>query len=246
MPNLPEAILARITDPTRAAAILGDLLELSATRGRLYFWTAYARTLISLGWRTPAAFLIALTSVRIMCLVYPRWVQLMLRHLHSEGQVSMFFGQLAVASGPLLNAIAMCLWFALPFAWMRFGLRDRLTRYACVLFFCTLPVFSFQMWLIDVSSILTMLALLAALLTPLWRRPLAVLALTSATAIAAITCFRILATIDHQRFITFSPTKGVGWLTTAFALSIAAIVCSRLHDHLLRPRSTGGAHVEPV
>lgn len=38
--TLAEALLARITGPTRAAAILGDLLELSATRGRLWFWTA--------------------------------------------------------------------------------------------------------------------------------------------------------------------------------------------------------------
>jgi hypothetical protein len=199
MLNLAERLLARITDPTRAAAIFGDLLELAATRGRLWFWTAYTRTLISLGWRTPAAFLIALTSVRIMVFVYPRWVHHVLRHLTGEWPVSMFLGQLAVAFGPLLNAIAMCLWFALPYAWMRFGLRDRLTQFACVLFFCTLPVFSFQMWLIDLSSILTMLA------------------------------------VDHQRFITFSPTKGVGWLTTAFALSVAAIVCSRLHRWLLKP-----------
>ena len=171
-----------------------------------------------------------------MVFVYPRWVHHVLRHLTGEWPVSMFLGQLAVAFGPLLNAIAMCLWFALPYAWMRFGLRDRLTQFACVLFFCTLPVFSFQMWLIDLSSILTMLALVAALLTPLWRRSLAVLALTSVTAIAAVTSsFRILAAVDHQRFITFSPTKGVGWLTTAFALSVAAIVCSRLHRWLLKP-----------
>ena len=42
-------------DPTRAAAIIGDLTEMAATRGRLWFWAAYPRTLISLGWRTPVA-----------------------------------------------------------------------------------------------------------------------------------------------------------------------------------------------
>jgi hypothetical protein len=237
-----ERLLARIADPTlgpdRAAAIYGDLLEISATRGPLWFWTAYARTLVSLGWRTPAAFLVAIASVRVMCLIYPRWIQHMARHLPGAWQVSMFFGQLAVASGPLLNAIAMCLWFALPYAWMRFGLRDRLTQFACVLFLCTLPVFSFQVWLIDLSSGITMLALLAALLSSRWRRPLIVLTSTSVTAIAAIVaCFHVLASSEHQAFRSFSPTRGVGWLITAFALAGAAFVCSLLHRRLLHPHS---------
>jgi hypothetical protein len=64
MRNLAESLLARLTTRTRAAAILGDLLELSATRGRLWFWTTYARTLLSLGWRTaPAAFVLAFASM---------------------------------------------------------------------------------------------------------------------------------------------------------------------------------------
>ena len=55
-----EWLLARIAGPNRAAAIMGDLVELSSTRGRLWFWTAYARTLISLGWRTGgSAFILA-------------------------------------------------------------------------------------------------------------------------------------------------------------------------------------------
>ena len=42
MPNLAERLLARVTDPTRAAAIMGDLQEMEPTRGRLWFCTAYA------------------------------------------------------------------------------------------------------------------------------------------------------------------------------------------------------------
>ncbi len=235
--SIAESILARTIGSARAAAIYGDLLELAAARGRLWFLAAYLRTLLALTWRAPAAFLVALACVRIMCRVYPMWVQHAVRHLPAQWQGSMFYGQLAVASGPLLNAIAMCLWFALPFAWMRFGLRDRLTTFACVMFFSTLGALSFRVWLIDVSSILTALAILAALLSSRWRRPFAVLALTSATAIAAIvSCFRLLAMSQHQPFITFSPTKGVGWLVTAFALAIAAFVCSRAHRRLLPAR----------
>ena len=52
MSNLPETLLARLTTADCAAAILGDLTELSATRGRLWFWTAYARTLLSQRWHS--------------------------------------------------------------------------------------------------------------------------------------------------------------------------------------------------
>jgi hypothetical protein len=45
---------------------MGDLLEISATRGRHWFWIAYSRTLISLGWRTPVAFVGAIVGVRFM------------------------------------------------------------------------------------------------------------------------------------------------------------------------------------
>ena len=66
MHNAPatEWLLARLTTPTRAAAIMGDLDELAATRARLWFWIAYTRTLISLGWRTPVAFLCAYACTR--------------------------------------------------------------------------------------------------------------------------------------------------------------------------------------
>jgi len=238
-----EWLLARLTTPTRASAIFGDLVEVSATRGRLWFWFAYARTLIALGWRTLAAFLIAIASVSIMFRIYPMWVQHELRHLSTGWPVNMFFGQLAVASGPLLNSIAMCLWFALPFAWIRFGLRDRLTTFACVMFLSTLGVFSFRPWLIDGASILTTFAILAALLSSGWRKPLAVLALTFATAIAAVAgCFRLLAMTEHEAFLTFSPTREVGWLVTAFALAITAIVCSLLHRRLLRTKPADFTH----
>jgi len=237
MSSLPEALLARITTPDRAAAVYGDLTELATTRGRFWFWIAYARTLISLGWRAPAALLVAIASVMIMWRVYPMWMQHAVRHLPAQWQVGMFYGQLAVVSGPFLNMIAFSLWFALPFAWMRFGRRDRLTQFACILFFSTLPVLSFRVWLVDASSIATIVVLLTALFSSRWRMPLVVLTLTSSTAIAAIiACFRLLAIEEHQAFKSFSPAKSIGWLTTAFALTIAAFVCSLLHGRLLQDR----------
>ncbi len=48
-PTPAEWLLARLTEPERAAAIYGDLTEMAATRSRLWFWTNYFRALISLG-----------------------------------------------------------------------------------------------------------------------------------------------------------------------------------------------------
>lgn len=237
MSNLPEAVLTLLTGRDRAAAIMGDLAELATSRGRLWFYISYARTLLAVGWRAGAAFLVALASVRVMTRLYPMWVQHQLHHLAAARQVNMFFGQLAVTTGPLLDAIAMCLWFTLPFAWVLFGRHDRVTRSAMALFCSTLPVFSLGAWLIDASLILTLLVLLAALFSSGWRRPMVVVALTSMTAIAGIIAsIRLLALLAHRAFLTFTPSRGVGWLSTAFALGLAGIVCTRLHAVLLRTR----------
>ena len=62
MPNTSpaEALLTLIAGPDRAAAMLGDLTEMAATRSRLWFWTSYARTAISVGWLTGGSALILL------------------------------------------------------------------------------------------------------------------------------------------------------------------------------------------
>src|ERR1019366_375463 len=54
-----ESILALFAGPDRAAAILGDLTEMAATRGRAWFLTAYARTLVSFTWRIVLALVVA-------------------------------------------------------------------------------------------------------------------------------------------------------------------------------------------
>lgn len=174
-----------------------------------------------------------------MCRVYPMWVQYRLRHLAAGWHVSMFFGRVAVVSGPYLNLIAMCLWFALPFAWLAFGRQDRLTRFAGILFVATLPVFSFREWLLDVSSIATLVVSLAAIFSSHWRRPFAILVITCATCVTTmLLLIRLLTMATGRAFATYAPTKGIGWLTTMLALAIAAFVCCLLHRRLLRHQTT--------
>src|SRR5947208_17162579 len=54
MPNAfwPEWIIARFTDRSRAAAIVGDLFEGAAEQGTLWFWLSVTGILLSLSWRS--------------------------------------------------------------------------------------------------------------------------------------------------------------------------------------------------
>ncbi len=57
--SFAEWFLSQNIGPQRASAIMGDLEELAATRGRLWFAAVYLRTLITLGWRSPVALVAA-------------------------------------------------------------------------------------------------------------------------------------------------------------------------------------------
>jgi hypothetical protein len=54
-----EWILARCTDRSRAASIVGDLLEMTAERGSVAFWFSVARITISFVWLRTLAFVAA-------------------------------------------------------------------------------------------------------------------------------------------------------------------------------------------
>jgi hypothetical protein len=229
-----EWTLKSVAGPNRGTAIYGDLTELAATRGAAWFWMAYARTLISFAWRMPVAFAAAIASVWIMSQLYPMWVQYQLHHLTSGWHVDMFFGRVALVSSPFLQAIAMCLWFVLPFAWLAFGRQDSMARLAFALCLSTLPVFSYRIWLIDASCAVTLTLLASSLFSSHWRRPFAVLAITSLTVVAAVwTLLRLLAMNGGHAWATYTPPRDLRWLATTCALAIAALVCSRLHRRLL-------------
>jgi hypothetical protein len=236
MPNSPtkttaaEWLLARLTTPTRAAAILGDLTELSATRGRLWFWTAYTRTLIALGWRTPIAFLCAI--------VISRWTAEALfttvRHL-----VPKLYGNNHHAAPhpiwqtPLWDSL-IALLFILPFVIIRFGLRDRLTRLALAIFLLTTPFYSLNSVGIAFAGIATAIMIVTALCLRTWRRPMIVLAATVAPA-AVAQFFSGVALVFFWGYFGF---RGPGWeramtLYRWLEICIAALVCSFVYLRLL-------------
>ena len=235
-----EWLLARVTTPDHASAILGDLLELSASRGRLWFWAAYARTLLSLGWRTaPTAFLVAVASMTFIFAPVIKWL------VHRGGSQRMdpgLFGNthLRIISWNFSMVTAQFLVLALPFILVRFGLRDRLTKLACALFLIAMPVFSLRQRFLDLSSLLIVVAVAAALALPQWRRPMIVLAGMGITAVAWRVPFLVGLSHVYRRHLPYlSHSTQVIYDMTTFAS--AAVVCLYLYHRLLRQRPTSNS-----
>lgn len=236
--EIAEWMLKRAAGAERGTAIYGDLVELAATHGRAWFWMAYARTMITFAWRMPAAFAAAIASVWAMSQLYPMWVQYQLANLTSGWHVDMFFGRVAVVSSPFLQAIAMCLWFTLPFAGVAFGRQDRVTRLACALCLATLPVFSYRVWLMDAASVATMMLLVRAVFSSQWRRALTVLAITCVVEVAAVgLVLHWMAMRAGQALAHYTPARGAREVATMCALALAALVCLALRRRLLRQQS---------
>lgn len=233
-----EWLLALLTTPDRAAAILGDLEELAATRSRLWFWTEYLRTLISLGWRTGgSAFILAFLCLRFMFRTILPWL---MSHRTASLSDPGLFGENSpharIVCWNLSMVTTQFLVFAFPFAWIRFGLRDRLTRLACTLFLISLPVYMLRPWVMDLSGLLTVLVLFAALIAPPWRRPLAILAATLFPAFVVKVTYLFFLPIHRYPHVFRMPASWVV-VSDAIGFAIAAAVCVVLHRRLLRPRA---------
>jgi len=243
MRNVPPAewFLSQDIGKERAAAIMGDLEELATTRGRLWFWAEYIRTLMSLGWRTGgSAFILAMVCMRLFYrIVLPLLMNHRITHLRDDGLFSVLSTHARIILFNYLINAARLLIFALPFVVVRFGLRNRLTQLTCALLLIAVPVYTLRPWLMDLSGVLMVVAIVAALLFPLWRKPMVVLAGTCVTAIATVVaCVSILVGVFRQNIITVSGSKSA--ISEAIGFAAAAIVCIRLHHWLMERRSSPG------
>lgn len=249
-PPFAEWFLSQDIGPERAAAIYGDLEELAATRGRLWFWTAYLRTIISLGWRTGgSAFILGLVCLRLMFGTVVPWV---MSHRTASLSDAGIFGlndpRVRMLSWNLSLVTAQFLVFAFPFVWIRFGMQDRLTRICCALFVVAMPVYSFRPWVMDISGVLTLLILTAALVAPPWRKPLAVLAGTFLPAVAVkVTYFFLQVFLPRKVFMRRIYHIPAHWVffVDAVSFAVAAFVCLKLYRLLLRDSSAPRADPPP-
>jgi hypothetical protein len=226
-----EALLALFAGRERAAAIMGDLTEMAATRGQLWFWNEYARTLVRLGWRAPVAFVAGFAGFALFMSFLTFW---MLHTPPAWRNASRIF----MVTGPMTAIMTVPLWFALPYGAVRYGFRDRFVRLACVLFLTSTTVLFYPPALSPYFAAAALLAVVTAMLLRAWRMPMIVLAATVAAGMAALVVSSDLLSRVYHPYV---PDPGAfhlrGWiiirLTVAFSLWIAAMVCSRLHGWLL-------------
>lgn len=238
MLNLPESILALFASPTRAAAMMGDLTEMARTRGRGWFVAAYTRTLLALTWRIVLALFVADIGRQLIFDLFHLYIG------HTPAAWRNATGSwldLLNSSGPLLACIMSTLWFALPFAAVRYGVRDRFVQLTFAIAVGTTVAFL----AIPFASLLVASATLAlaaaAFLSRAWRKPLEVLLWTGAAGVLAIA----VASVLRFRFPQLLSAHGHGPLAAnAYALLfqtgllVLAFVCSRLHTLLLEASPT--------
>jgi len=241
MPNtsLAESVLALAAGRTRAAAIYGDLTEMAATRGRRWFWTAYARTLLTLTWRIGLALFVADIGRQLAFDTF----HLYLRVTPAAWRANTgSFVNLLNASGPLLACIMSTLWFALFFALVRYGRRDAFVRLTALVTAGTFLAFLAIPWISLVAAAATLAVGCAAFFSSRWRKPFEVLAWTGTAGLLALAAFTILS----HRFLLQHPaifhslashplTTNALVFSFQGSLLLVAVVCSRLHRRLLPP-----------
>jgi hypothetical protein len=236
-PSIPEFLLALVAGPDRAAAIFGDLAEMAATRGRLWFFAAYLRTLFTFTWRIVLALFVADVGRQMIFDLF----HLYLRHTPAAWRdATGSWINLLNLSGPLLACIMSTLWFALPFAAVRYGLRDRFVQLTFAVAAGTTVAFLAIPWASLVCAAVTLILATAAFTSKTWRKPFEVLAWTGAVGLLSLAAFTILS----RQFLAQHPAifRSLGSHPLALSalvfsfqgsLLVAAFVCSRLHKLLL-------------
>jgi hypothetical protein len=227
-----ESILALFAGHARAAAILGDLTEMASTRGRLWFAAAYLRTLVSLTWRIVLALFVADVGRELMFnlanlyfhVTPPTW-----RTAHGP--------YLLNHMGPMMACIMSTLWFALPFAAVRFGVRDRFVQLTFAVAVGTTVSFLFIPWASLLCGGAVAVLAASAFFSATWRKPFAVLAGTGSAGLllaGASNLLRLgpLASLAHSH-IVFARTANE--FAFGGSLLVIALVCSRLHRLLPVP-----------
>jgi len=227
-----EWILARLTTRSRAASIVGDLLENRSEKGTLWFWRSFAGIVLAVAGRRPFAFVAAFFL-----------------GLHALGALSMpIYGVHAAHRPPemwipvfaVLAWVGTLLWMTVPYVVIRFGLRDSFAQIALV--FCGLvTTIIFYWWIPAVLAACLVLAfslITASMFVAQPRRALLALAVATAFGFAGGLLTLFLAGL-YQKHLYPGPVAEIDsrvliWGTPLLATWILTTGCSRAHHLFLR------------
>jgi hypothetical protein len=216
---------------------MGDLTEMAASRGRLWFFAAYLRTLFSLTWRIILALFVADVGRELMFNLANLYF-----HATPPAWRTTDGPYLLDHAGPLLACIMSTLWFALPFAGVLYGLRDRFVQLTFGVAVGTTVAFLFIPWASLACAVATLVLAAAAIFSRTWRKPLEVLLWTGSAGLlmAAVSDVLSLKALHASHFARIHPLLEQSAHELAFgtALLVLAFVCSRTHTLLLEPPAT--------
>jgi hypothetical protein len=191
-----EWILCRFTSQERAAAMVGDLVEIEKQKGRLWFWFSVAGVALSLFWRRPIAFIAALYagSWTLYCFQMAMHGMYALHRIPDGRPSAIVFDVIGIAGSTL------CLLSI--FAAIRYGIQERTTQMA--LAWTALIAAVIYFWWQPVILALCVGAALCILAASMWtserRMESAVVLVAVAIGCAARFLFLIPAAL-YQRFL---------------------------------------------
>lgn len=223
--RLAELAIRLFTSRERAAALMGDLLETRSQRGAVWFWFSIARVMFSLGWRllggVAAAWFMGMAWLNIL----QKPISVSAPHVLPAVWERMFLG---------IDGVGILLWFIAPYAFFRFGFRDRFTALAN-LFAWSITSGLYFWWIpgmIVVCSCVVVAGCIWALISREWRRAFVSLVCTTAGSLVAGLGLLYVEGIWQMRVYgplvaeMHSPVPGM--FVDAFVLATCAI-CSTAH-----------------
>jgi len=233
-----EWMLERAAGDVRGVAIYGDLLELAATRGRVWFWMAYVRTLVALVWRTAAGICLGLAVVAANRLVFgENWHRFVFFHFphawrfpHGRAGMSIYnFLYRAVASANVTGCLLT------SYAAVKYGIHDKMARAALPVSVMLASAMALaRVWPLAVLLLGLAIATTAcALLVSEWRGAFASVAATLAAGTIVAGCLLWADRLFHDRWFSVGPEM---WVIYVLDMVFVVGISARLHGRFV----TGG------
>ena len=171
-----EWMVRRFTTKTKAAALVGDLLEIGASRGDLWFWRSLAGVLIRLAWRPVVGFIAALYAGAWVVSVFSRALWGVRSH-HPPSAIWLLFAVLPGLGDALVSVLV--------YSAIRFGVRNRVTQLTACAFVVTAGI-ALGWWNVAVlatTAAFAAVSLAASLATASRRRASLIALITVSTGI---------------------------------------------------------------
>jgi hypothetical protein len=233
-----EWVLCRFTKKDQATSIIGDLVEIAAKKGPLWFWLSVCGVSVTLGWRQVLGFVAAFYVLSWTLFGF----QMATNGVHTLHRPPTTMGP----TFEVLGAAGALLWSVAVYTAIRYGLRDKSAQLALAAA-STLSAATCYWWrpaVLWVGLATVLCGLWFSIKDPERRRALVVLA---AILVAGLTCglFAMFLADRYQKFATpgllgtreLQERPSIAWagfLAFVLATWITTSVCALAHRWTIR------------